>query len=1182
MSELNGSSKDIQSIMAENRRLKHLLNKLSGLGLSASTGTLAGSEPNQYLPLSISRILITDIPFEQRIQLVLKYLGEFTDVSRVYIFEDIEQGKACRNTFEWCNLGVPTQLDDLQEVHYHEVPSWLQILDEKGVIVASNIYTELPADLHPILDAQSIKALLVFPLMAGSQRIGFIGFDECSYHRQWLEVEMALLATASHLIGNAYQQNQAILQINNSLNVQKFLYRVASSLNHPEALAETMDSVAEDFLNTWDLTMVAIYTLNENQGFSLFSSAFVNGNGYAFPARLSVSSFENIPVFPKYINQKVTEKPDILNIEDIDGYGFTGKRGKVIATATPNGINGLIVLVCDRYQSICPISVSVLETLSGLIARSFDHRLTYQKNKEQNQQIQEINNHLVEKERFLNSIISSAPVGIILVKERIIQYVNDQVLISSHFTKEEMLGQHISQMYAKGHENPDEIKRFYQEIEDKGISAIETVLKRKDGTQLFYHIIGTPGPQYTEEKYVLLIGQDLTQIKRTEKSLRESEARNNRILETTIDGIFIMSDPGNLVFVNNAGCDLTGYTRDELTRLSLEALFPEKQDLKDFLKILNQLRKGNDYRGDTQLRHRNGSGLYVEIYGTTIILEDKTHYYFNIHDITRRKQNEAALMLSEKKFRTLSENLPDCIVRINRSGLVTYSNSFFVNLFNLQPQEASGRPVFHIDELPRDISEQFKLALIDVFGKKQLVQMEFSIVRGDEVLTFDWSLSPEIDLTGQCVSLLGIGRDITHRKKVEQELVLAKERAEAADRLKSAFLANMSHEIRTPLNAIVGFSNLLSQTDPDATDRDEYIALINKSADSLMALINDIIDIAKIESGHLVITRKPVDVNQIIHPVFTAYQQRVEHQFKGKVSIHLSRPVGTEPLFVDADPSRLLQVLNNLLDNAIKFIHEGSIELGYSFTQNRIRFHVKDTGIGISKENQQMVFNAFRQEEESTSKQYGGTGLGLAISKKLIEAMGGEIHLISEKGKGSEFFFFLDGIQLNQEPAREKESHTNPVAEAPDGVTKEMPAVTITQIPNWSSRMLLLVDENSSVHLHLKKQLEKTRITVLSARSGSSARHLLLKRKDIDLVIMDHHLPDMEAPELSKQLRHAGVQIPLIVQVNGESEREKRALLQSGFDTDIKKPILGQELIPKIHKLLKEMEELPASMQVNR
>src|SRR5690606_38337568 len=124
--------------------------------------------------------------------------------------------------------------------------------------------------------------------------------------------------------------------------------------------------------------------------------------------------------------------------------------------------------------------------------------------------------------------------------------------------------------------------------------------------------------------------------------------------------------------------------------------------------------------------------------------------------------------------------------------------------------------------------------------------------------------------------------------------------------------ANMSHEIRTPLNAIVGFSNLLSQTDPDATDRDEYIALINKSADSLMALINDIIDIAKIESGHLVITRKPVDVNQIIHPVFTAYQQRVEHQFKGKVSIHLSRPAGTEPLFVDADPSRLLQVLNNL------------------------------------------------------------------------------------------------------------------------------------------------------------------------------------------------------------------------------------------------------------------------------
>ena len=1156
-----------QDLLAENRRLKHLLNKMSGLGLSTSSLSNSPTDSNHYLPISISQILISDQPFDQRIDAVLQYLGEFTDVSRVYIFEDILNGKACQNTYEWCNQGVASQKQLLQSIMYEDVPSWIEILERDGRITANNIFTQLPADLIPVLDSQNIKSLLVFPLLIGNQRFGFIGFDECSYHRQWLEVEMALLATASHLLGNAFQQNRAINQINNSLNIQKFLYRIASSLNNPEALEETMDSVAKEFIGTWNLSMVAIYHL-ENQNsddLTLFSSAFRNGNGYAFPQKITITSFDSMPVFPQMVSTSINSAIAGCMGEDLTGYGFPGKNGKIIGTCSQNGINGVVVLIWNSEIKSCPVTAGVMETFSGLIARAFDHRITYRQNKEQHKQILEINRQLVEKESFLNSIITSAPVGVILVKNRVIQYVNDHVLISSNFSKEELLGKNISDMYVAGYEKPDEVKRFYKEIEETGISSIDTVLRRKDGTPLYYNIIGTPGPHFEEEKYVLLIGQDLTKIKQTETSLRESEERNKRILEATIDGIFIMSDPGKLEYVNHSGCELTGYSREELTKISLEQLFPEKQNLTDFLKIFNQLRRGKDYRGDTQLRHSNGSSLFVEIYGTTITLEQKTHYYFNIHDITRRKQNEAALMLSEKKFRSLSENLPDCVVRINKSGLVTYSNSLFINLFNLHQNEINGRNVFHIDELPRDISEQFRIALIDVFGKKKMVQLEFNVVKGHDSMTFDWSLSPELDLNGQCVSLLGIGRDITHRKKVEKELLLAKDRAEAADRLKSAFLANMSHEIRTPLNAIVGFSNLLSQTDPESGDRDEYISLINKSADSLMALINDIIDIAKIESGHLIISKKPVDVNQLILPIFKAYQKRVDHHFKGKVRINLAKPADADPIFVEADPARLLQVLNNLLDNAIKFIHEGFIELGYVYKDNQIRFYVKDTGIGIAPENQEMVFNAFRQEEETTSKKYGGTGLGLAISKKLIEAMGGEIHLNSEKGKGSEFYFYLDGIQLS----------TVPKPELPQKIKHESLAVInddtpapMAQIPNWSNRMLLLVDENSSVHLHLKKQLEKTRITVLSARSGSSARHLLLKRKDIDLVIMDYRLPDIKASELVKQLRNAGIQVPLMVQTIGESEHETKILKQAGFDAEIKKPALGGDLIQKISDLL--------------
>lgn len=1151
-----------QNLMAENRRLKHLLNKMSGLVTTSPSGSVVAREPNQYLPINISKILISNLSFEQRMDETLNYLGEFIDVSRTYIFEDFNNGLTCKNTYEWCNKGVVSQKNLLQEIYYSNIPSWKKILAEKGHLVASNISTQLPEDLIPILEEQDIKSILVFPLLCGNETIGFIGFDECSYHRQWVEAEIASLATSANLVGNAFQQHFAISQINDSLEVQNFLYRLASSLNNPEVMEVDLDLATQEFVKTWNLSKMGIYNLDkaESSDFNLFSRAVKNNCECIFPQKITITSFESIPIFP--VNKQINSQETVITQGvDLSEYGFPNKYGQIVAVQTQERINGLIVLIWDSEIKKNPLANSVIETIAGLIARAFDHRITYLQNKEQNREILKINSQLIEKERFLNNVISAAPIGVLLVKDRKIQYVNDQVVNSSLYSLEELIGKPIAEMYADGYENFEDITRFYKEIEQLGTSSIDTVMKRKDGSILYYNVIGTHGPQFAEEGYILLIGQDLTRIKQTEKSLRESEERNIRIIEATIDGIFIMSEPGKLEYVNQSGCDLTGYSREELSTLSLELLFPEKENMKDFLSIFNQVRRGKDYKGDSQMRHQNGSTLYVEIYGTTVTLDDKEHYYFNIHDISRRKQNEAALKLSENKFRTLSENLPDCVLRLNRSGLVTYCNSLFLKLFDLPIQENSIRTVFHIDELPSEVSTPFNIAMVEVFDHKKIAHIETDLTKNNKTLTYDWTLSPEMDLSGNCISVLGIGHDITHRKKVQQELIQAKERAEAADRLKSAFLANMSHEIRTPLNAIVGFSNLLSQTDHDSPDREEFTKLINSSADHLLALFNDIIDIAKIESGHLAVTKKILEVNHVLEPIFTTYQKRVEYQFNGKVNLIFNKPKNHDTVFVDADPARLLQVLNNLLDNAIKFTHQGTIELGYSFDQTKVRFSVKDTGIGIATENQNMVFNAFRQEEETPSKKYGGTGLGLAISKKLIEAMGGEIHLISEKGKGCEFYFYLDCVQLNCSIPPEPTHKTVKQATINLNDYHESP---LTFMPNWDDKLVLLVDENSSVHLSLKKQLEKTRITLLSARSASSARHLIFKRDDIDMVIMDNHLPDISAIALTRELRAAGIQIPFIIQTNGETENEHQLLMQAGFDTFIKKPVNAQDLIPKM------------------
>jgi signal transduction histidine kinase len=283
----------------------------------------------------------------------------------------------------------------------------------------------------------------------------------------------------------------------------------------------------------------------------------------------------------------------------------------------------------------------------------------------------------------------------------------------------------------------------------------------------------------------------------------------------------------------------------------------------------------------------------------------------------------------------------------------------------------------------------------------------FSAEEGRNV-TLDWSFSPEFDDVGECYSVLGIGRNITLRKEAERDLILAKEKAEAADKVKSVFLANLSHEIRTPLNAIVGFANLLDRPEFDTLQKKEFSEVINKNADNLIWMINEILDYAKMESGHLKIVNNPVDLKKFLFEIFQSYRPKMGLYFKDNVEFRLQKSFDLkQTVKVLADVNRLRQVVTNFFENAIKFVDQGFVELGFEVEANWVEIYVKDSGIGILKENQRVIFEAFRQEEEAPSKKYGGTGLGLAICKRLTEAMGGSIGVVSEKNNGACFFVRL-------------------------------------------------------------------------------------------------------------------------------------------------------------------------------
>ncbi|WP_026474192.1 PAS domain S-box protein [Alkaliflexus imshenetskii] len=1139
-------------LIAENRALKHLLNKVSGISVSDNGHDSADSQ--LFLPLSISSILMSDTPFHSRLESVLQLLGDFTNTSRVYIFENAANDLFCRNTYEWCNKDVTPQIEQLQHVSYHEVPSWMPMLKSKGSIESADIVNELPEDIVNMLVPQEIKSILVLPIITAQKITGFIGFDECKFQRKWSSIEKAILGTVSRLISNAYQQHNSIRQIRNSLQIQQFLFEVSTILNQKKSNEDPLVNISRKMVDCCNLSGIAIYVSDTGAENVLKMAAC------ATAGQLQINFPERVEV-PYDMPSGIVNQPESITALPKET-AFPDKSCLMAGIRSFNGVVGLLVMYWDDSLMPFPMDNAMIETITGMLAGHFDHKETEKQNLIKHREIIKINKLLAEKEHFLNSLIRTAPIGIILVKDRIIQYVNDHVVEASLFPRDFLIGRHASEFMSGTNAMQEDIDRFYHEIISQGVSVIDMRLSNRNGKQLYYQITGTQASGFKEENYFLLIGQDMTQVKHIENSLIESEERNRKIIEANIDGIFIITRKGKLVYVNQAGCELTGYYREQLMSTDLASLFPTNNGIKDYLKLVRQIRSGIDYRGDFQLLHKSGSLLYVEIHGTLVTLEGEDHLYFSLHDITRRKRNEAALELSEKKFRSLSENLPDCVARINLNGLITYSNTVFSNIFGLNA-EGFHREIMHLEELHPDFADRILSSLDYVSRSRRIVHLELDYSHNGEVLTFDWSLSPELDENCNCISILGIGRNITSRKKTEQELLLAKEKAEAADRLKSAFLANMSHEIRTPLNAIVGFSNLLGETDPDSADREEFVSLINRSADNLMALINDIIDIAKIESGHMVIEKKAVDIMDLMDGVYKTFNKRVETECNGQVKLNYRVPLYTpQQVLVDADPLRLLQIFNNLLDNAIKFTHKGHIELGFEQpANNRLKFFVRDTGIGISSQNQNMIFEAFRQEEETPSKKYGGTGLGLTICKKLTEAMGGSIGLISEKQQGSEFYFYLN---LHPSMLCIPEI-VAPIAAEPT----EQFLRTNGTLPNWNNKMLLLIDDNSSNHLQLKKQLEKTRITLLLARSGSTARQLLMQRNDIDAVILSQTLPDMASPGLVSQLRQANIRIPIIVQGVDIKNEEKQLLMHAGVNDCLNKPVQVHELIQKIQPYFK-------------
>ncbi|MDD4672607.1 MAG: PAS domain S-box protein [Bacteroidales bacterium] len=533
-------------------------------------------------------------------------------------------------------------------------------------------------------------------------------------------------------------------------------------------------------------------------------------------------------------------------------------------------------------------------------------------------------------------------------------------------------------------------------------------------------------------------------------------------------------------------------------------------------------------------------------------------------DITETKKAREAVELEKAYFEQLFEASPEGIAIVDSNDCVVRCNAEFIELFGYLSDELKGKPI-NTFIVPENLKDEGQ-AITDAVAQGETVAKETIRKRKDGSLVHVSILGKPIYFKGGKVAVYAIYRDITARKRAEEELVNknheieaqneeyrvineelyeAKKKAEESDRLKSAFLANMSHEIRTPMNGILGFSQLLTKPDTPQESIDEYVGIIKSCGNQLLGIINDLIDISKIEANQVTISSTEVNVNDMLHDQFMLFKERANE--KG-LELSYSSALPLDKALIITDEGRVKQILANLLSNAIKFTDQGHVKLGYSLDGNSLHFFVQDTGIGIAPKDFELIFERFSQVEDSLSKQLGGTGLGLPISKAYVDKLGGNIWVDSSVNSGATFHFtipYQPVILGENESQSELQSDSESI---PVGIN-------------------MLIAEDDFVNFqYLKELLIDFDVNIIWAKNGADAVNEVKVNSDIDIVLMDIKMPVMDGYEATAEIRKFRSDLPIIAQTAYAFSSDREKALNAGCNDYISKPINRKQLIALIGK----------------
>lgn len=693
---------------------------------------------------------------------------------------------------------------------------------------------------------------------------------------------------------------------------------------------------------------------------------------------------------------------------------------------------------------------------------------------------------------------------------------------------------------------------FYKDESRKIIEeAIKNILETGEPYNLELELVTAKGV----EKWVHTIGhaiiengkvikvrgsfQDITQRKRMESNLRESEEKF-RLLFQEHSAVKLIINPlnGDIVEANNAAAQFYGWTVDELLNMKISSIsmLEAEQVNRDMAMVM----QNGSHQFESKHRRSDGKVVDVEVFSGKVLLGGEVFFHSIIHDISDkiRIREEMTLLKKAVEAANVSINITDSL------GNLVYVNPFFEKLTGYKSNDVIGRnPRFLKSGYhSRQFYEQFWQTLLsgNVWEGEILNRKSNS-----ELYWVKAHILPIRNEKGETVNYVSIKEDITEKKSIHHQLVIAKEKAEESDRLKTAFLNNISHELRTPLNGILGFGHFLADPSLSTEKRRLYYDFVKSSSERLLNTVTDYIDMAMLVSGSMAINKQAVDVNAMINEL-SKWAESLSNTKGLNFKASTSGNAKDCQLYTDAE--LLKKTLQIVIQNAVKFTNRGSVLLECSLSHNAVDFFIKDTGVGIEKSKQEFIFEMFTQEDISNTRTHEGSGLGLAIARGLVNLLDGKIMVESEKGQGSMFIVSIPIEKMDK--------------------VEDIALNCAVASPNNSDALVLVAEDDELNFCYIESLLELMGYNYLHARDGLEAVNYCKQNSAIACVLMDIKMPVMDGIQAAKAIREFRHDLPIIATTAFAQTGDAERFLNAGFDEYISKPIAKEKLMSILESLI--------------